>query len=101
MSKLLSIFLMLCSSGALAHADSCFNKGDTCKTTIAGLHPTQFNIGQREVDQRAAKFSDMSDKKLQKYIDQNPAPVAIGPGGEFYMTDHHHLARALRQRRGP
>jgi len=22
-------------------------------------------------------------------------PVIIGPGGIFYITDHHHLARAL------
>ncbi|MGZ3724131.1 MAG: ParB-like protein [Bdellovibrionales bacterium] len=97
MSTLLYTFLSFLTLTASSHAGSCLkaNKGDTCAVTIVNLRPTQFNLGQLEINERSAKFANMSDKKLQAYIKANPAPVVLGPQSRIYVLDHHHLARSL------
>ena len=37
----------------------------------------------------------LDSKRLRKYLLKNPAPAVIGPGYVLYVTDRHHLARAL------
>jgi hypothetical protein len=72
-------------------------KDDLCKCEIRDLHPTQFAVGMREVERKAGKIHDLKkDKdKLKKFKRENPEPTVIGPGGELFIIDHHHLARAL------
>jgi hypothetical protein len=59
----------------------------------------QAAIGMIEVKRRVKKIKKMSEARLRKYVQCRPIPLVIGPGAsgaaQFYMTDHHHLARAL------
>ena len=68
--------------------------GDVCTVQINELHPTQFSYGAIEVDQRAAKIDDMSEKKREKYVEKHVIPIVIGPDGVLYVTNHHHFALA-------
>jgi hypothetical protein len=69
--------------------------GKNCVIEIAQLHPTQAAVGYFEVKLKADKLAGKSPAKLQKYLAGHPVPIVIGPGGTAYLTDHHHLARAL------
>jgi hypothetical protein len=64
-------------------------------TPIADLRPTQMTVGLREVGRKReswrAKDADGKVKTLQSHM----VPVVLGPDGGRYITDHHHLARAL------
>lgn len=61
---------------------------------VLSLKPTQFSIGFYEVDKKMEKISKMNDKELQRYLDEHPVPVIVGPNNLFYMIDRHHLVRA-------
>jgi hypothetical protein len=71
------------------------HKGAQCLIEITQLHPTQAAVGYFEVKQKAAKLSGKKPSKLQEYLAEHMVPIVIGPGGAAYLTDHHHLARAL------
>jgi hypothetical protein len=66
-----------------------------CEVAIALLRPTQFSVGQKEVEMRAAKLRKLTAGALAEYLDKHIAPIVVGPGGEPYLLDHHHLARAI------
>ena len=71
------------------------SKGGTCSVTVANMHPAQFALGMIEVQNRAAKIAAMSTHARNAYLATHIAPLVIGPGGTFYPTDRHHLARAM------
>lgn len=83
--------------------------GDTCKSsdpkgTLCTLHvdavrPTQFAVGSVAVDCKARKLSKKSKKRLKEYLaaEARRIPAVVGPDGNFYMTDHHHLSTALHR----
>lgn len=85
----------------------CTLLGDTCKpsdqtSTLCTLHvdelrPTQFAVGSVAATCKAQKISEKSKKKLKKYLadEKRQIPVVVGPDGNFFMTDHHHLSTAL------
>lgn len=99
------IAALLFASGAAAaaamHCSAQSQKGDLCLCEISELHPTQMSVGMAEVRLKAeklkAKFEKRSDEDFPNYLrkHEKEEPVTIGPGGVFYITDHHHLARAL------
>jgi hypothetical protein len=60
---------------------------------ILELRPTQMTVGLREVERKRKSWDDKSDKP--DALASHMAPVVLGPGGERYITDHHHLTRAL------
>ena len=62
---------------------------------IDDLRPTQLSVGLAEVEKRRHKIEAMSDDQLDAYLVKKAVPVAIGPGGDRYIVDHHHLCRAL------
>ncbi len=64
---------------------------------IADLRPTQLTLGLGAVEKRMAKLVDKTDAELAAYLDDDKrrVPHVIGPSGRIYITDHHHLARAL------
>ena len=83
-----------------ATADTCHpadKKGTECTLPVDDLHPTQFAVGSIAVDCKADKISGLSKKKLKAYLkkEKNRIPAVVGPDGNFYITDHHHLATAL------
>jgi hypothetical protein len=89
-------------SAAAKHAcDTQSTKGDICLCELSDLHPTQVSVGIEEVRVKAEKLRDefqrRSERDFLKYLRKHDKeePVVIGPNGTFYITDHHHLARAL------
>ena len=85
---------------AFATDDDCGDHktlGEKCWLKVLDLHPTQHAIGMREVMNRKKKLEDMNGSDLKDYLKSRPVPVAIGPHEIPYMTDHHHLTRALWQ----
>ena len=61
---------------------------------VLEIKPTQFAVGMIEVQSRVDKMQAMSHGELKDYLADRPIPVIAGPGGQLYMIDHHHLARA-------
>ncbi|MBE2257795.1 MAG: hypothetical protein H6942_16110 [Candidatus Accumulibacter sp.] len=69
-----------------------------CIIDVKDLHPTQSAVGMDAVECKAAKISGKEKKgKLQDYLmaDNRWVPLVRGPGGVFYLTDHHHLSTAV------
>ncbi len=62
---------------------------------ILDLRPTQMTVGMIEVARKrkawAAKRADDKNATLATHM----VPVVLGPRDERYITDHHHLTRAL------
>lgn len=61
------------------------------------MRPTQFAVGQEEVDSRADALKDLSDSKRHAYLERKVGRVVIGPGGTPWIVDGHHLARVLKE----
>jgi hypothetical protein len=95
--------MLFVSQSALAKevCDAQSTKGDVCLCELADLHPTQASVGMAEVRIKAEKLKDEIQRRGEhdflKYLlkHDKEEPVVIGPGDNFYITDHHHLARAL------
>lgn len=69
-----------------------------CVIDVQDLHPTQSAVGMDAVECKAAKISGKAKAgKLEKYLleDNRWVPLVRGPGGVFYLTDHHHLSTAV------
>ena len=62
---------------------------------IAELRPTQMTVGFREVEEKRAAWRARSGRKESTYLGSHMIPVVAGPRGRLYVTDHHHMARAL------
>lgn len=64
---------------------------------ISDLRPTQLTLGHGAVAERRAKLTAKSEAELDDYLleEKRRVPHVRGPEGRIYMTDHHHLARAL------
>ena len=98
-----ALIVSFVSQPALAKdvCDAQSTKGDVCLCKLSDLHPTQASVGMAEVRIKAEKLKDeiqgRSESGFLKYLlrHNKEEPVIIGPGGIFYVTDHHHLARAL------
>lgn len=63
----------------------------------ATLRPTQITVGLREVKakRRAWRSRDDSKKGAAHFLGSHLVPVIRGPDDHLYVTDHHHLVRAL------
>src|SRR5215469_14892119 len=98
-----ALIIFFCGQPALANeaCDAQSQKGDLCLCELSNLHPTQTSVGMAEVRIKAEKLKDelqrRGERNFLKYLlkHDKEEPVIIGPGGVFYITDHHHLARAL------
>jgi len=69
--------------------------GVRCQVKVSELKPTQNAVGFDEVNDKIARYSAKSKADLKDYLLVHMVPVVIGNGGNFYLTDHHHLANAL------
>ena len=65
------------------------------RTRLAQLRPTQFSVGYAEVALKAAEWKKLSKKQRQHALESHVFPAVLGPGGEYYIVDHHHLGIAL------
>ena len=64
-------------------------------TPILSLRPTQMTLGMHEVRQKREAWKTRVSGRLAEFLAAHMVPVIKGPEGEPYLTDHHHLARAL------
>jgi hypothetical protein len=62
---------------------------------IAELRPTQITVGFREVEAKRKLWREQAEAKGGEFLGKHMIPVLLGPQGRHYVTDHHHLARAL------
>ncbi len=93
------LFLLLpvtSQSEALAKAQIQFEEEETYLLDPEILHPTQFNAGLDEIAVRRRMMEGMlkSPGKLARYLAENRASAVVGPGGELYLIDGHHISRA-------
>lgn len=64
-----------------------------CSCDLAKLQPWQGAVGLKEVEHKEDGISKREDKERDKLKD-DPIKVIAGPGGQLYITDHHHGALA-------
>jgi hypothetical protein len=62
---------------------------------IARLRPTQITVGMIEVEDKRKHLDAMGHHERRDFLQARPIPAVSGPDGKLYITDHHHLARAL------
>jgi hypothetical protein len=94
----LAIMLLCSPANATTACGTSSKAGDLCSCNVLELRPTQFAVGMIEVKDKEAELASKSGPKLSAYQQKHPAPVVIGPGGALFITDHHHLARAMADR---
>lgn len=70
--------------------------GDKCSISPSKLHPTQFALGMRAVEEKRKNIAKIKNTlvELITYLDENAPPSVIGPNGRFYIVDGHHRTRA-------
>jgi hypothetical protein len=68
---------------------------------IPDLRPTQMTAGFREVEIKRRQWHDADDKGRAALLRSHVAPLVIGPKGHYYLIDHHHFAKALREAKAP
>jgi hypothetical protein len=52
-------------------------------------------VGYAEVELKAAQWSKLGKKHRKLEIEHHVFPSVLGPGGEHFIIDHHHLGVAL------
>jgi hypothetical protein len=62
---------------------------------IEALRPTQITVGMREVEEKRARWRAVPEAEKPDFLGSHFIPVVLGPEKQPYLTDHHHLARAL------
>ncbi|RUW83558.1 chromosome partitioning protein ParB, partial [Mesorhizobium sp. M8A.F.Ca.ET.023.01.1.1] len=62
---------------------------------VKELRPTQITVGMREVDLKRQLVRSQSAANTGAFLGKHMIPVVLGPKNRNYVTDHHHLARAL------
>jgi hypothetical protein len=65
-------------------------------TPIKELRPTQITAGMREVAEKRKAWREKHGDKAGEFLTRHMIPVVLGPKERPYVTDHHHLALALR-----
>lgn len=68
-------------------------------TPVAALRPTQLTVGMREVSEKRKAWREHAPEKRVQFLRAHMIPVILGPGKEYFIIDHHHLARALYDER--
>ncbi|MGO9444744.1 MAG: ParB-like protein [Thiobacillaceae bacterium] len=64
------------------------------ESMIHALHPTQLTVGMIEVADKRKHLAALRPPDQRSFMQAHPIPAVIGPAGQLYITDHHHLGRA-------
>jgi len=73
------------------------NPPRSLKTKLAKLRPTQMTLGYAEVALKRKQWRALGAKKARQFLRDHRFPAISGPKGRLYITDHHHLGRALQE----
>ncbi|MGZ3768669.1 MAG: ParB-like protein [Bdellovibrio sp.] len=68
---------------------------DVVRILVKDLHPTQMSVGLLEVRRKAKKIANFNKSERDSFLVKNPVPVVVGPSGDLFIIDHHHLSRAV------
>ncbi len=69
------------------------------KTKLAKLRPTQMTLGYEEVAKKRKEWRKRDPKDARRFLRDHRFPAIRGPKNRLYITDHHHLGRALEEER--
>lgn len=61
-----------------------------------GLRPTQITVGLREVKAKRRAWKERGEHAAS-FLGRHLVPVIRGPDDRLFVTDHHHLVRALME----
>lgn len=64
---------------------------------IDKLHPTQFCVGQLEINSKLKLYSKLSSKELNELMIKKSVPLVLGPDQISYMIDRHHNVTTFLQ----
>jgi len=64
---------------------------------IDQLHPTQFCVGQLEIDSKLKLYAKLSSHELDKLMKIKSVPLVLGPNQVSYMIDRHHNVSTFLQ----
>jgi hypothetical protein len=64
---------------------------------IDSLRPTQITVGRKEVEDKRKRWKAQGIRKEMSYVKDHMIPVIVGPKGNYYILDHHHLSLALHE----
>ncbi|HVB90314.1 MAG TPA: ParB-like protein [Beijerinckiaceae bacterium] len=64
---------------------------------LGDLRPTQMTVGLSEVRLKRQEWRGRDADGKKHFLKKNPLPAVFGPKKRYYITDHHHLGRALRE----
>ncbi|MDR0260545.1 MAG: chromosome partitioning protein ParB [Comamonas sp.] len=67
------------------------------RVLISDLRPTQITVGAIEVAAKRRDWAAMKPKAREQLLNTHWFPTVVGPHGECYIVDHHHLGQALIQ----
>lgn len=67
------------------------------KIDLAKLKPTQMTIGYAEVAKKRDEWRKLGKRKGQELIETHWFPSVLGPDGDYFIVDHHHLGMALHE----
>jgi hypothetical protein len=62
---------------------------------VIALRPTQITVGMREVAAKRQQWRAQKESDQAEFLGRHLIPAVRGPEKRLYLTDHHHLARAL------
>jgi hypothetical protein len=94
----IAVTLMTCSANATTACGVLSETGGLCSCKVLELRPTQFAVGMIGVKNKEAELAAKLGPTLSAYQRKHPEPVVRGPGGALFITDHHHVARAMADR---
>lgn len=58
------------------------------------LKPTQFSVGMKEIECRAAELRKLGSKERRRLVRKTRVPIVVSPWKELYATDRHHYLYA-------
>jgi hypothetical protein len=62
---------------------------------IATLRPTQMTVGMAEVEFKRKSWRKRAETDGSAFLGNHMIPCVVGPKGNYWVIDHHHLALAL------
>jgi hypothetical protein len=62
---------------------------------VHDLRPTQITVGMIEVHDKIRELGDLKPHEQRDFLAAHPMPAVRRDDDELYITDHHHLGRAL------
>lgn len=64
---------------------------------LMDLRPTQITVGYREVAHKREAWMLRAAAEKPDYLGEHMIPAVIGPKGQRWIVDHHHLVLALHR----